>query len=177
MEEMKSNFPILPPNYIKPSALGPGSGSGFFLGAFEGVIPKGTTIGYYIGKLLYADDADYANNHYYLALDRSATILIDGSDLDLNPCGYIQHQCPSSKRVNAEFRHMKQDSKEAMEVFRRVYDQSEGLFQPILGVARVKSVKRLGPNQELFINYRADYYKHILKGHCLCEYHEKKRHT
>lgn len=173
--EPKKKFPIIPPHEIKPSTLGAKSGFGYFLGDFDGDIPKGSTIGYYIGKLLYASDGDYENNHYYMTLDRSETILIDGSDLDLNPCGYIQHQCHSSRRVNVEFRDMKQDSTEDMEVFQRVYDQSAGLFQPIYGVSRVKSTKRLVAKQELFANYGSKYYKDILKGQCLCVYHQKKK--
>lgn len=73
---------------IQESSLGGHSGMGFFI---HDSIPKGATIGYYKGPILSAEDADFAHNFYYMAVNPSGSLLIDGSNPELNPTRFIQH--------------------------------------------------------------------------------------
>lgn len=80
------------PYYIAQSSL---TGLEYFIGDIgTRVLPVGTTIGYYLGTLLPQQNRD-PQGEYYMALNPSGSILIDGSNPAMNPVMFIQHACPS----------------------------------------------------------------------------------
>lgn len=149
---------------IKGSSLGGISGLGYFID--EDIPAVGTTVGYYVGPVLRVEEADFEHNCYYMAVNPSGSLLIDGSNPSLNPSMFIQHACFRSGQVNVEFREMKQQGREAQAV----------IHEKGLGVVRIRSTKKLRRGDELFADYGNDYFKKVLKGKCLCLAHQINRH-